>query len=90
MPNIAAKSQESVNVYLQSDANEEQIKLVSELFDSIGFTIPIDESLMRSRLRYSVHAECLCICRFMRAMIQGGIQMVFDSVTASQNRESTV
>jgi len=89
MPNIAAEIQESVTCICSQNANEEQIKLVSELFDSIGFTIPIDESLMETA---TVLGSCgiAYVLRFMRAMIQGGIQIGFDSVTASKIVNQTV
>jgi len=89
MPNIAADIQESVTCVCSQYANETQIKLVSELFDSIGFTIPIDESLMEAA---TVLGACgiAYVLRFMRAMIQGGIQIGFDSVTASKIVNQTV
>jgi pyrroline-5-carboxylate reductase len=89
MPNIAAEIQESITCICSKNANEEQIKLVSELFDSIGFTIPIDESLMEAA---TVLGSCgiAYVLRFMRAMIQGGIQIGFDSDTASKIVNQTV
>jgi pyrroline-5-carboxylate reductase len=89
MPNIAADIQESVTCICSQNANEEQINLVTELFDSIGFTIPIDESLMEAA---TVLGACgiAYVLRFMRAMIQGGIQIGFDSVTASKIVNQTV
>ncbi len=89
MPNIAADIQESVTCVCSKNAKQEQIQLVSELFDSIGFTIPIDESLMEAA---TVLGACgiAYVLRFMRAMIQGGIQIGFDSVTASKIVNQTV
>ena len=89
MPNIAADIQESVTCICSQNANPDQIKLVSELFDGIGFTIPIDESLMEAA---TVLGACgiAYVLRFMRAMIQGGIQIGFDSVTASKIVNQTV
>ncbi|WP_339865625.1 pyrroline-5-carboxylate reductase [uncultured Algoriphagus sp.] len=89
MPNIAADIQESVTCVCSQHANLDQIQLVSELFDGIGFTIPIDESLMEAA---TVLGACgiAYVLRFMRAMIQGGIQIGFDSVTASKIVNQTV
>ena len=89
MPNIAADIQQSVTCICAENASPEQIKLVSELFDAIGFTIPIDESLMEAA---TVLGACgiAYVLRFMRAMIQGGIQIGFDSVTASKIVNQTV
>ncbi|MEB2775473.1 pyrroline-5-carboxylate reductase [Algoriphagus sp. D3-2-R+10] len=89
MPNIAADIQESVTCVCSQNADENQINTVSELFDGIGFTIPIDESLMEAA---TVLGACgiAYVLRFMRAMIQGGIQIGFDSVTASKIVNQTV
>ncbi|MFC5623385.1 pyrroline-5-carboxylate reductase [Algoriphagus winogradskyi] len=89
MPNIAADIQESITCICAQNADSDQIKLVSELFDGIGFTIPIDESLMEAA---TVLGACgiAYVLRFMRAMIQGGIQIGFDSVTASKIVNQTV
>tara|TARA_R110002020_G_scaffold325024_3_gene540619 strand:- start:62 stop:862 length:801 start_codon:yes stop_codon:yes gene_type:complete len=89
MPNIAADIQESVTCICSQNANLDQIQLVSELFDGIGFTIPIDENLMEAA---TVLGACgiAYVLRFMRAMIQGGIQIGFDSVTASKIVNQTV
>ncbi len=89
MPNIAADIQESITCVCQEHANPKQVELVQELFDSIGFTITIDESLMEAA---TVLGACgiAYVLRFMRAMIQGGIQIGFDSVTASKIVNQTV
>lgn len=83
MPNIAADIQESITCICEQQASPVQIELVKELFDAIGFTIPIDEKLMEAA---TVLGACgiAYVLRFMRAMIQGGIQIGFDSVTASK------
>lgn len=89
MPNIAAEIQESITCICSQNASEDQINLVAELFDSIGFTIPIDEGLMEAA---TVLGSCgiAYVLRFMRAMIQGGIQIGFDSITASKIVNQTV
>lgn len=89
MPNIAADIQESVTCICSEQATPAQIDMVRELFDGIGFTIPIDENLMEAA---TVLGACgiAYVLRFMRAMIQGGIQIGFDSVTASKIVNQTV
>ena len=89
MPNIAADIQESITCICQNGANLEQIALAKELFNSIGITIDIDESLMDAS---TVLGACgiAYVLRFMRAMIQGGIQIGFDSKTASRIVNQTV
>jgi len=89
MPNIAADIQESITCVCHQNAQSSQVDLVKELFDAIGFTISIDESLMEAA---TVLGACgiAYVLRFMRAMIQGGIQIGFDSVTASKIVNQTV
>ncbi len=89
MPNIAADIQESITCICHEQADPMQIETVKELFDSIGFTISIDETLMEAA---TVLGACgiAYVLRFMRAMIQGGIEIGFDSVTASKIVNQTV
>jgi pyrroline-5-carboxylate reductase len=89
MPNIAADIQESITCICEEQADPMQVELVKELFDTIGFTISIDEHLMEAA---TVLGACgiAYVLRFMRAMIQGGIQIGFDSVTASKIVNQTV
>ncbi len=89
MPNIAAEIQESITCICSQNANQEQVELVASLFNSIGFTIPIEEDLMEAA---TVLGACgiAYVLRFMRAMIQGGIQIGFDAITASKIVNQTV
>lgn len=89
MPNIAADIQESITCICHQNAQIPQVEVVKELFDAIGFTISIDENLMEAA---TVLGACgiAYVLRFMRAMIQGGIQIGFDSVTASKIVNQTV
>ena len=89
MPNIAADIQESITCICHEQADPMQIETVKELFDSIGFTISIDETLMEAA---TVLGACgiAYVLRFIRAMIQGGIEIGFDSVTASKIVNQTV
>jgi pyrroline-5-carboxylate reductase len=89
MPNIAADIQESITCICHEQADPMQVEQVKDLFDTIGFTISIDEHLMEAA---TVLGACgiAYVLRFMRAMIQGGIQIGFDSVTASKIVNQTV
>ena len=60
-----------------------------ELFNCIGKTIVIDEQLMESA---TILGACgiAYVLRFMRAMIQGGIQVGFDSKTATTIVSQTI
>ncbi|WP_297334921.1 pyrroline-5-carboxylate reductase [Algoriphagus sp.] len=89
MPNIAADIQESITCICSQNAESNQVKVIQDLFDAIGFTIPIDENLMEAA---TVLGACgiAYVLRFIRAMIQGGIQIGFDAATASKIVNQTV
>lgn len=89
MPNIAADIRESITCITGRNNQEVAEEKVKALFNSIGFTITIDESLMEAA---TVLGACgiAYVLRFMRAMIQGGIQIGFDAHTASQIVNQTV
>lgn len=89
MPNIAADIQESITCICGRNANPASEEMIQSLFNSIGFSISINESLMEAA---TVLGACgiAYVLRFMRAMIQGGIQIGFDAKTASQIVNQTV
>ena len=89
MPNISAKVGKSVTCICASGARNEHLKLVKRLFDMMGTTMIIDEDLMESA---TILGACgiAYVLRFIRAMIQGGIQIGFDASTASAIVNQTV
>jgi pyrroline-5-carboxylate reductase len=89
MPNMAANVRESVTCISHFNARPETIKSIVYLFDIIGTTIIINEELMESA---TVLGACgvAYVLRFIRAMIQGGIQIGFDAKTASKIVYQTV
>lgn len=89
MPNIAADIQESITCICGKNTDENSESQIKELFNSIGFAITIDESLMEAA---TVLGACgiAYVLRFMRAMIQGGIQIGFDAKTANLIVNQTV
>ena len=82
MPNIAASVWKSVTCICHNGAKPEKVDAVKQLFDLIGTTMTIDEDLMESA---TILGACgiAYVLRFIRAMIQGGIQIGFDAATAS-------
>ena len=82
MPNTGADVGMSMTCICTNSEDSEKHQLIMECFAGIGETIQIDESLMDSA---TVLGACgiAFVLRFMRAMIQGGIQIGFDSKTAS-------
>ncbi|KEO74117.1 pyrroline-5-carboxylate reductase [Anditalea andensis] len=89
MPNIAADIQESMTCICGRNESPYHTEQVKHLFDSIGCSITIDESLMEAA---TVLGACgiAYVLRFMRAMTQGGIQIGFDAKTASTIVNQTV
>ncbi|MCB9190367.1 MAG: pyrroline-5-carboxylate reductase [Flavobacteriales bacterium] len=82
MPNTAADVNESMTMICDNGASTEQRTYITSLFDKIGSTLYIDESLMEAA---TILGACgiAYVLRFMRAMIQGGIEVGFDAKTAT-------
>ena len=89
MPNTAADVSTSMTCICSNSEDNEAFNLVKQCFDSIGKTITINESLMDSA---TVLGACgiAYVLRLIRAMVQGGIQIGFDSKTASEIVNQTV
>lgn len=82
MPNTATDVSESITCLCSNSSNQEQTQNVKQIFDLIGETTLINEPLMDAA---TVLGACgiAYVLRFIRAMVQGGIQIGFDSKTAS-------
>ena len=89
MPNTAIAIQESVTCLCHSGASEEQVKYVTELFNQLGITIPIDEKLMDAATVLGACGIAYAL-RFIRAATQGGIEIGFDARTANLISAQTV
>jgi pyrroline-5-carboxylate reductase len=89
MPNTAADVGTSLTCIASHSNDEASSALVQQCFDSIGTSIIIDEELMDAA---TVLGACgiAYVLRFMRGMIQGGIEIGFDAATASKIVTHTV
>ena len=89
MPNISASVGRSVTCICHNPEGKRQADSVTALFDNFGTTMIIDEELMQSA---TILGACgiAYVLRFIRAMIQGGIQIGFDAKTASAIVNQTV
>ncbi|MBV7270280.1 pyrroline-5-carboxylate reductase [Winogradskyella luteola] len=89
MPNTAASVNQSITCIATQNASENDIKDVTSIFDALGETILIDEPLMDAA---TVLGACgiAYVLRFIRAMIQGGIEIGFDAKTATKIATQTV
>lgn len=89
MPNTAIAIQESMTCICSKDANATTINYVNGLFDNLGKVVTIDEKLMEAA---TILAACgtAYAMRYIRANIQGGIEIGFDAATASLIAAQTV
>lgn len=89
MPNTAVALQESMTCIASPDCTDEQNEVIKELFSTLGEVIFMNEELM-------VAATVLGACgiafalRFIRAAIQGGVEIGFSSDMAQQIVAQTV
>ncbi|HPH84899.1 MAG TPA: pyrroline-5-carboxylate reductase [Ferruginibacter sp.] len=89
MPNTAIAIQESMTCLGYSNANETQIAFVKDLFTTLGKVAVIDEKLMDAATVLGACGTAYAM-RYIRANIQGGIEIGFDAVTASLIAAQTV
>lgn len=89
MPNTAADVNESLTCICSGKNSEQHQTTVQSLFNLIGESVILDEALMDSA---TVLGACgiAYVLRFMRAMVQGGIQIGFDAATATKIVNQTV
>jgi pyrroline-5-carboxylate reductase len=89
MPNTAIAIQQSMTCVCASGATAAQVKYVNDLFDKMGKVVTIDEKLMDAA---TILAACgtAYAMRYIRANIQGGIEIGFDAATASLIAAQTV
>jgi pyrroline-5-carboxylate reductase len=82
MPNTAIAIQQSMTCICSSNAKDEDVKYVNELFKTLGEVVTIDEKLMEAATILGACGIAYAL-RFIRANIQGGIEIGFDAATAS-------
>ena len=89
MPNTAIAIQESMTCICAHRANEEQISYVADLFDQLGKSVFIEEKLMDAATVLGACGTAFAM-RYIRANIQGGIEIGFSATTASLIAAQTV
>ena len=89
MPNTAIAIQESMTCLSFNNASNDQIKFVKDLFDTLGKVTVIDEKLMDAATVLGACGTAYAM-RYIRANIQGGIEIGFDAVTANLIAAQTV
>jgi pyrroline-5-carboxylate reductase len=89
MPNTAIAIQESMTCLAAQNVNEEQLQYVHELFGQLGKAVRIDEKLMDAATVLGACGTAFAM-RYIRANIQGGIEIGFDAATATLIAAQTV
>jgi pyrroline-5-carboxylate reductase len=89
MPNTAIAIRESMTCISYTNASKEDIKFVHDLFSRLGKVTTIDEKLMNAATVLGACGTAYAM-RYIRANIQGGIEIGFDAATASLIAAQTV
>lgn len=89
MPNTAIAIRESMTCICHKNTSAEQVQWVNELFGHLGVSINIDEKLMDAATVLGACGIAYAL-RFIRANIQGGIEIGFDARTASLIASQTI
>lgn len=89
MPNTAIAIQESMTCISHQNATEEHVEYITRLFNNIGKVAMIDEKLMDAATVLGACGTAYAM-RYIRANIQGGIEIGFDAKTASLIAAQTV
>lgn len=89
MPNTAIAIQESMTCLSSANTSAEQVKYVESLFNTLGRVTTIDEKLMDAATVLGACGTAYAM-RYIRANIQGGIEIGFDAATASLIAAQTV
>ncbi len=89
MPNTAIAIQESMTCICSVNASLEQTSFVSELFNQLGKSVLIEEKLMDAATVLGACGTAYAM-RYIRANIQGGIEIGFSAKVASLIAAQTV
>jgi len=81
MPNTAIAIRKSVTCISHEEKDEQAINLIKKLFDHLGASIVIDEKLMDAATVIGACGIAFAM-RYIRASIQGGIQIGFSAEQA--------
>jgi pyrroline-5-carboxylate reductase len=89
MPNTAIAIQQSMTCLSYTNATTQQVDFTKQLFDQLGRTAIIDEKLMDAATVLGACGTAYAM-RYIRANIQGGIEIGFDANTATLIAAQTV
>ncbi len=89
MPNTAVAIQQSMTCISFENADEDQVQFVTKMFGTVGKVVVIDDKLMDAATVLGACGTAYAM-RYIRANIQGGIEIGFDAKTASLIAAQTV
>ena len=89
MPNTAIAIRESMTCICSHNASDEQVKYAADLFDQLGKSVFIEEKLMDAATVLGACGTAYAM-RYIRANIQGGIEIGFSADNASLIAAQTV
>jgi pyrroline-5-carboxylate reductase len=89
MPNTAIAIQESMTCICADQASVEQIQFATDVFNQLGKSVFIEEKLMDAATVLGACGTAYAM-RYIRANIQGGIEIGFSAATASLIAAQTV
>jgi pyrroline-5-carboxylate reductase len=89
MPNTAIAIRESITCIAHENAKQDDLNFVHQLFEQLGKAITIDEKLMDAATVLGACGTAYAM-RYIRANIQGGIEIGFSAETASLIAAQTV
>ena len=89
MPNTAIAIQESMTCVAARNVSEDHLQYVMEIFNQLGKAVKIDEKLMDAATVLGACGTAFAM-RYIRANIQGGIEIGFDAATANLIAAQTV
>jgi pyrroline-5-carboxylate reductase len=89
MPNTAIAIQESMTCICASEVSQDQQQVVTDLFNQLGKSVFIEEKLMDAATVLGACGTAFAM-RYIRANIQGGIEIGFSAATASLIAAQTV
>lgn len=89
MPNTAIAIQQSMTCLSAHEVTKEHVSYIEDLFNQLGRVVWIDEKLMDAATVLGACGTAYAM-RYIRANIQGGIEIGFDAATASLIAAQTV
>jgi pyrroline-5-carboxylate reductase len=89
MPNTAIAIQQSMTCISHQQAAADDVRYVNDLFAQLGRVVTIDEKLMDASTILGACGTAYAM-RYIRASIQGGIEIGFDAAAASLITAQTV